>query len=158
MMSSVLCKLKTRRTETAQIKNSYWSFAPHIFLRNNSDLLSTNSLHSSLSSWVCWLISGSNTRTLFSSSKWNPAGPSAIFDRDLNVSQKALRLTNIFRLVGKALIGNLRTTTTTLSTTTGSEIPCTAQARLTNFVVVVSSTTPNTVESRRPAVHKLRQV
>ena len=99
MMSSVLCKLKTRRTETAQIKNSYWSFAPHIFLRNNSDLLSTNSLHSSLSSWVCWLISGSNTRTLFSSSKWNPAGPSAIFDRDLNVSQKALRLTNIFRLV-----------------------------------------------------------
>ena len=149
MMSSVLCKVKTRRTETAQIKNSYWSFAPHIFLRNNSDLLSTNSLHSSLSSWVCWLISGSNTRTLFSSSKWNPAGPSAIFDRDLNVSQKALRLTNNFRLV---------TTTTTLSTTTGSEIPCTAQARLTNFVVVVSSTTPNTVESRRPAVHKLRQV
>ena len=51
-----------------------------------------------------------------------------------------------------------RTTTTTLSTTTGSEIPCTAQARFTNFVVVVSSTTPNTVESRRPAVHKLRQV
>ena len=56
------------------------------------------------------------------------------------------------------LIGNLGTTTTTLSTTTGSEIPCTAQARLTNFVVVVWSTTPNTVESRRPAVHKLRQV
>ena len=56
------------------------------------------------------------------------------------------------------LLGNLRTTTTTLSTTTGSEIPCTAQARFTNFVVVVSSTTPNTVESRRPAVHKLRQV
>ena len=55
-------------------------------------------------------------------------------------------------------LGNLRTTTTTLSTTTGSEIPCTAQARLANFVVVVSSTTPNTVESRRPAVHKLRQV
>ena len=55
-------------------------------------------------------------------------------------------------------IGNLRITTTTLSTTTGSEIPCTAQARLTNFVVVVSSTTPNTVESRCPAVHKLRQV
>lgn len=94
MMSSVLCKLKTRRTETAQIKNSYWSFALHIFLRNNSDLLSTNSLHSSLSSWVCWLISGSNTRTLFSSSKWNPAGPSAIFDRPSTVSQKALRLTN----------------------------------------------------------------
>ena len=34
---------------------------------------------------------------------------------------------------------NLRTTATTLSTTTGSEIPCTAQARLTNFVVVVWS-------------------
>ena len=50
-------------------------------------------------------------------------------------------------------IGNLRTTMTT-----GSEIPCTAQARLANFVVVVSSTTPNTVESRRPAIHKLRQV
>ena len=48
-------------------------------------------------------------------------------------------------------IGNLRTTTTTLSTTTGSEIQCTAQARLANFVVVVSSTTPNTVQSRRPA-------
>ena len=50
-------------------------------------------------------------------------------------------------------IGNLRTTMTI-----GSEIPCTAQARLANFVVVVSSTTPNTVESRRPAIHKLRQV
>ena len=49
------------------------------------------------------------------------------------------------------LLGNLRTTTTTLSTTTGSEIQCTAQARLANFVVVVSSTTPNTVQSRRPA-------
>ena len=35
------------------------------------------------------------------------------------------------------IIGNLRTTTTTLSTTTESEVPCTAQARLTNFVVVV---------------------
>ena len=33
-----------------------------------------------------------------------------------------------------------------------------AKARLTDFVVVVSSTTPNTVESRRPASHKLRQV
>ena len=33
-----------------------------------------------------------------------------------------------------------------------------AKARLTDFVVVVSSTTPNTVESRRPAIHKLRQV
>ena len=49
------------------------------------------------------------------------------------------------------LSGNLRTTTTTLSTTTGSEIQCTAQSRRANFVVVVSSTTPNTVQSRRPA-------
>ena len=52
-------------------------------------------------------------------------------------------------------LGNLRTTTTTLSTTTGSEIPCTAQVRLANFVVVVSATTPNPVESRRPAIHRL---
>ena len=36
------------------------------------------------------------------------------------------------------LIGNLRTTTTTRSTTTGSELQCTAQARPVNFVVVVS--------------------
>ena len=49
------------------------------------------------------------------------------------------------------VIGNLRTTTTTSTTMTGSEIQCTAQARLANFVVVVSSTTPNTVQSRRPA-------
>ena len=56
------------------------------------------------------------------------------------------------------IIGNLRTTTTPWSTTTGSEIHRTAQARLVNFVVVVSSTTPNKVESRRPAIHKLRQV
>ena len=55
-------------------------------------------------------------------------------------------------------LGNLRTTTTTLSTTTGSEIPCTAQARSASFVVVVSSTTSNRVESRRPAIHKLQQV
>ena len=48
-------------------------------------------------------------------------------------------------------LGNLRTTTTTLSTTTGSEIQCTAQPQRANFVVVVSSTTPNTVQSRRPA-------
>ena len=34
--------------------------------------------------------------------------------------------------------------------TTGSEIQCTAQARLANFVVV-SSTTPNTAQSSRPA-------
>ena len=46
---------------------------------------------------------------------------------------------------GNAVIGNLRTTTTTLSTTT------TAQPRRANFVVVVLSTTPNTVQSRRPA-------
>ena len=39
-------------------------------------------------------------------------------------------------------IGNLRTTTTALSTTTGSELQRTAQARLANFVAVVSSTTP----------------
>ena len=56
------------------------------------------------------------------------------------------------------LLGNLRTTTTALSTTTGSELQCTAQARLVNFVVVVSSMTPNIIESRRPAIHKLRQV
>ena len=55
-------------------------------------------------------------------------------------------------------LGNLRTTTTAWSTTTGSELHCTAQARLVDFVVVVSSTTPNKVESRRPAIHKLRQV
>ena len=48
-------------------------------------------------------------------------------------------------------IGNLRTTTTAWSTTTGSELHCTAQARPVNFAVVVSSTTPNKVESRRPS-------
>ena len=42
-------------------------------------------------------------------------------------------------------LGNLRT-----ATTTGSELLCTAQARPVNFVLVVSSTTPNKVESRRP--------
>ena len=52
-------------------------------------------------------------------------------------------------------LGNLRTTTTALSTTTG-ELQCTAQARLVNFVVGVLSTTPNIVESRRPAIHKLQ--
>ena len=36
------------------------------------------------------------------------------------------------------LIGNLRNTTTTWSTTTGSELQCTAQARPVNFVVVMS--------------------
>ena len=41
------------------------------------------------------------------------------------------------------LLGNLRTTTTT-----GSELQCPAQARPVDFVVVVSSTTPNKVESR----------
>ena len=49
------------------------------------------------------------------------------------------------------LIGNT-------TTTTGSELQCTAQARPVNFVVVVSSTTPNKVQSRRPAIHKLWQV
>ena len=44
-------------------------------------------------------------------------------------------------------IGNLRTTTTT-----GSELQCTAQARPVNFVVMVSLTTPKKVESRRPAI------
>ena len=39
-----------------------------------------------------------------------------------------------------------------------THLQCTAQARLVNFVVVVSSTTPNIVESRRPAIHKLHQV
>ena len=50
------------------------------------------------------------------------------------------------------------TTTTAWSTTTRSELHCTAQARLVNFVVLVSSTTPNKAESRRPAIHNLRQV
>ena len=40
--------------------------------------------------------------------------------------------------VARVILGNLRTTTTT-----GSELQCTAQARLVNFVVVVSSTTSN---------------
>ena len=43
----------------------------------------------------------------------------------------------------------LRTTTTTLSTTTGSELRNNAQAQPVNFVVVVSSTSPNKVESHR---------
>ena len=59
------------------------------------------------------------------------------------------RSTQIFRITG-----NLRTTATALSTTTGSELQCTAQARLVNFVVVVSSTTPNIVESRHPSAGK----
>ena len=37
--------------------------------------LSTKSLHSSLSSMVCWVTSGSNTCSLFSSSKCSPASP-----------------------------------------------------------------------------------
>ena len=56
------------------------------------------------------------------------------------------------QFVKKILLGNLRTLTTT-----GSELQCTAQARPVNFVVVVSSTTPNKVESGRPAIHKLRE-
>ena len=67
-------------------------------------------------------------------------------------------LKSTLRRRGPGLIGNFRTTTTAWSTTTGSELHCTAQARLVNFVVVVSSTTPNKVESRRPAIHMLRQV
>ena len=62
------------------------------------------------------------------------------------------------RVRTRRLLGNLRTTTTTLSTTTGSELQCTPKARPVNFVVVVSTTTPSKVESRRPAIHKLRQV
>ena len=58
------------------------------------------------------------------------------------------------------LYGNqaITTTTTTFSTTTGSELRNTAQARPVNFVVVVSSTSPNKVESHRPAIHKPWQV
>ena len=41
--------------------------------------------------------------------------------------------------VARVILGNLRTTTST----TGSELQCTAQARLVNFVVVVSSPTSN---------------
>lgn len=67
------------RSQKTEVKVSF--FPKKISLVTLSDLLSTNSLHSSLSSCVCWLISGSNTRILFSSSKWNPAGPSAIFCR-----------------------------------------------------------------------------
>ena len=52
----------------------------------------------------------------------------------------------------------LRTTTITLSTTSGSEIQCSTHAQPANFFVVVSWTTPNKVESRRPAIHKLLQV
>ena len=48
--------------------------------------------------------------------------------------------------------------TTILSTMTGSEIQCTAQTRLANFVVVISSTTPNTVQSRSPASQALAGV
>ena len=54
-------------------------------------------------------------------------------------------------IVRGLILGNLRTMMATLSTTTGSEIQCTAQARLAKFVVMVSSTTPNTVQSRHPA-------
>ena len=65
---------------------------------------------------------------------------------------------SILLIIYKVTLGNLRTTTTILSTTTGSKLQCTAQARPVNFVVVVSSTTPNKVESRRPAIHKLQLV
>ena len=61
-------------------------------------------------------------------------------------------------VVVASFLGNLKTTTTTLSTTTESELQCAAQARPVNFVVVVSSTTPNKVDSRRPAIHKLQAI
>ena len=69
-----------------------------------------------------------------------------------------IQTTGSIRVVYIHILGSIRTKTTTLLTTTGSELQCTAQARPVNFVVVVSSTTPNKVESRRPAIHKLRQV
>ena len=88
----------------------------------------------------------------------NPnAGPSFAQEDGLNHSRLAETHLHVTSKSGQTL-GNLRTTTTSLSTTTGSELQCTAQARPVNFVVVVSSTTPNKVESRRPAIHKLRQV
>ena len=43
--------------------------------------------------------------------------------------------------VHQALLGSLKTTTTSLSTTTGSEIYVNAQAQLANAVVLLSSTT-----------------
>ena len=85
---------------------------------------------------------------------WDLSG----YSEKSNTQEAYLPKTRISGQIVSEILGNLRTTTTTLSKTTGSEIPCTAQARLANFVVVVSSTTPNTVESRRPAIHKLRQV
>ena len=63
------------------------------------------------------------------------------------------RVVRVFLLQFFMFLGNLRTTATTRS-----ELQSTAQARPVNFVVVVSSTTPNKVESRRPAIHNLRQV
>ena len=78
---------------------------------------------------------------------------SSLFQRQITVSR-----TKIFFNPLLNTLANLRTTTTTLSTTTGSELRNTAQARPVNFVVVVSSTTANKVESRRPAIHKPWQV
>ena len=49
------------------------------------------------------------------------------------------------------IVGSLRTTTTTLSTTTGSELECTAQARPVNFVVVAPRTKMLVVEKPVPA-------
>ena len=49
----------------------------------------------------------------------------------------------------RKLIGSLSTTTTTGSTTTGSNVKVSAQARPKNFVVHLSSTTPKGVVSRR---------
>ena len=68
-----------------------------------------------------------------------------------------IQTTGSIRVVYIHILGSIRTKTTTLLTTTGSELQCTAQARPVNFVVV-SSTTPNKVESPRPAIHKLRQI
>ena len=57
---------------------------------------------------------------------------------------KVLLLDNLGIPVHASSIGNLITTTTT-----GSELQCSAQARPVIFVVVVSSTTTNKVQSRR---------
>lgn len=50
--------------------------ANHLNKRGTQVLLSTNSLHSSFSSAVCWATSGSSTLILFSSSMYKPAAAS----------------------------------------------------------------------------------
>ena len=78
-------------------------------------------------SWILWSVSCVHSKTMHSLScitSWLPHITLCYIDSRL---------------------GNLRT-----ATTTGSELLCTAQARPVNFVFVVSSTTPNKVESRRP--------